>query len=253
MHYTVKQLAKISGVSSRTLRFYDEIDLLKPAFYGDNNYRYYGEEQLLILQQILFFRELGFPLNDIRRIIKSDGFDKLEALTAHKSILLEQFEKTAVLINTIDKTIAHIRGNVIMSDIEMYEGFDVQKQQEYEHYLIKKGTMTQEEINTSWKNISHWKKSDWDVHKNEGEIISQGLVNAMLNQAKPDAHEVQDLIQKHYDWVKNFWVPTKTSYIGLGQMYLEHPDFRNFYTSYHPNLVEFLVEAMKIYAKEKLN
>ena len=69
MKYTVNKLAKISGVSSRTLRFYDEIDLLKPAFYGDNQYRYYEEEQLLMLQQILFFRELGFPLNDIQRII----------------------------------------------------------------------------------------------------------------------------------------------------------------------------------------
>lgn len=65
MAYTVNKLAKCSGVSARTLRFYDEIGLLKPAYVGDNDYRYYEEEQLLMLQQILFYRELGFPLNDI--------------------------------------------------------------------------------------------------------------------------------------------------------------------------------------------
>jgi DNA-binding transcriptional MerR regulator len=70
MAYTVKKLAKISGISIRTLRFYDEIGLLKPAYYGENNYRYYEEEQVLILQQILFYRELGFPLKDIHRIIR---------------------------------------------------------------------------------------------------------------------------------------------------------------------------------------
>jgi DNA-binding transcriptional MerR regulator len=74
MAYTIKKLARISGISVRTLRFYDEIGLLKPAYYGDNKYRYYEEEQLLMLQQILFYRELGFALNDIQRIIRSDNF-----------------------------------------------------------------------------------------------------------------------------------------------------------------------------------
>ena len=80
MPYTVNKLARLSGVSSRTLRFYDEIGLLKPAFYGENQYRYYEEEQLLMLQQILFFRELGFPLSDIQRIIECDDFNKIESL-----------------------------------------------------------------------------------------------------------------------------------------------------------------------------
>ncbi|ARG98567.1 MerR family transcriptional regulator [Legionella micdadei] len=253
MSYTVKKLAKISGVSPRTLRFYDEIGLLKPAYYGENQYRYYEEEQLLMLQQILFFRELGFSLNDIQRIIHSDGFDKIEALTEHKSILLEDLKRIKILTKTIDKTISHIRGNLIMSDIEMYEGFDPKKQQEYENYLLQTGKVTQKQIDESWKNVRHWKKNNWEDHQREGEEINQGLVNAILNGAKPEAKEVQDLIQRHYQWVKKFWTPTQESYIGLGQMYLEHPDFKSFYTNYHPDLVEFLVEAMKIYAKEKLN
>ena len=84
MSYTVKKLARISGVSPRTLRFYDEIGLLKPAFYGDNQYRYYEEEQLLLLQQILFYRELDLPLNDIQGIVHSNDFNKIEALQSHR-------------------------------------------------------------------------------------------------------------------------------------------------------------------------
>ena len=103
MPYTVNKLARLSGVSSRTLRFYDEIGLLKPAFYGENQYRYYEEEQLLMLQQILFFRELGFPLSDIQRIIACDDFNKIESLNMHKSLLQSSLEKTETLIKTIDK------------------------------------------------------------------------------------------------------------------------------------------------------
>lgn len=123
MAYTVKKLAKISGISIRTLRFYDEIGLLKPAYYGDNNYRYYEKEQLLMLQQILFYRELGFPLNDIQRIIKSDDFNKLDSLTSHKKILLQNLDQTKSLIKTLDQTIAHLRGKITMRDEELFVGF----------------------------------------------------------------------------------------------------------------------------------
>ncbi len=125
MEYTINQLAKLSGVSTRTLRFYDEIGLLAPAFYGENQYRYYKEEQLLILQQILFFRELGFPLNDIQRILSGDDFDKIESLKAHKSILQSGLERTATLIKTINKTISHLRGRIIMRLIALGTAFSV--------------------------------------------------------------------------------------------------------------------------------
>ncbi|MDP3560152.1 MAG: MerR family transcriptional regulator [Legionellaceae bacterium] len=146
MSYTVNKLARLSGVSSRTLRFYDKIGLLKPAFYGENQYRYYEEEQLLMLQQILFFRELGFPLSDIQRIIECDDFNKIESLNTHKSLLQSSLEKTEKLIKTIDKTISHLRGKVIMHDAEMFDGFDPKKQQEHEKYMLDTGILTQQQI-----------------------------------------------------------------------------------------------------------
>jgi DNA-binding transcriptional MerR regulator len=253
MPYTIKKLATLSGVSTRALRFYDEIGLLKPAYYGDNQYRYYEEEQLLLLQQILFFRELGFPLTEIQQIISSHDFDKIEALNTHKSILQSSLERTEILIKTIDKTISHLRGKLIMRDAEMYEGFDPVKQQEHEKYLLDTGVITQQQIDESWGKARNWKKQNWEQFKKEGEQLNQALANALKKHLKPEDVEVQALVQRHYDWVNVFWTPTHESYTGLAQMYLDHPDYREFYNKYHPNLVEYLVEAMRVYAAHKLS
>lgn len=253
MPYTIKKLATISGVSPRALRFYDEIGLLKPAYYGDNQYRYYEEEQLLLLQQILFFRELGFPLTEIQRIISSHDFDKIEALNTHKSILQSSLERTETLIKTVDKTISHLRGNLIMRDVEMYDGFDPNKQQEHEKYMLESGIITQREVDDSWKKVQHWKKDNWEQFKQEGEQINLALAKLMEKNMKPSDLDVQDLIGQHHAWVKHFWTPTKDSYSGLAQMYLDHPDYRSFYNRYYPNLVEYVVEAMRVYAAHKLS
>ena len=123
MAYTVKKLAQISGISVRTLRFYDEIGLLKPAYYGDNNYRYYEEEQLLMLQQILFYRELSFPLNDIQKMISSDNFNKIDAFISHKKVLAQKLDRTTKLIKTVDQTISYLRGKITMRNEELFAGF----------------------------------------------------------------------------------------------------------------------------------
>lgn len=252
MKYTIKQLAKLSGVSSRTLRFYDEIGLLKPAFYGENQYRYYKEEQLLLLQQILFFRELEFPLNDIKRILYCNDFDKIESLQLHKSSLLSKVERTQTLIQTIDKTISHIRGQNKMRIEELFEGFDPIKQQEHEKYMLDAGVISQQQIDDSWQRAAHWKKTDWDQFKDAGEKLHLALVEALKEGRKVDSDEVQKLIQTHYDWVNNFWTPNQKTYLGLGQVYLDHPDFREYYNQFHSDLAEYIVAAMRIFAKQHL-
>lgn len=252
MVYTINQLARLSKVSARTLRFYDEIGLLKPAFYGDNHYRYYQEEQLLMLQQILFFRELDVPLNEIKQVLSSNDFDKVAALERHKSFLQIQIERKKNLLTTIDKTIAHLREKIEMRDAELFEGFDAAKQFEHERYLVEKGVLTQELIEASWKKVAHWKKSDWEHFKQSGEVLNQKLAQSLAQGMKSDSYEVQQLVDEHYHWVKLFWTPTFDTYTKLGQVYLEHPDFHEFYNRYHPDLAEFLVAAMWFYAKQKL-
>lgn len=125
MAYTVKQVAKMSGVSVRTLHFYDETGLLKPAYLGANGYRFYEEPQLLTLQQILFYRELGFELKQILRILGRADFEKVAALQSHRKVLQKNLTRTRRLIETIDKTIQHLKGTKTMKSQEMFVGFNV--------------------------------------------------------------------------------------------------------------------------------
>jgi DNA-binding transcriptional MerR regulator len=125
MAYTVKQVAAMSGVSVRTLHFYDETGLLKPAYHGANGYRFYEEPQLLTLQQILFYRELGFELKQIQQILGRAVFEKIAALQSHRKVLQKNLARTRRLIETIDKTIQHLKGKKKMKDQEMFAGFRV--------------------------------------------------------------------------------------------------------------------------------
>src|SRR5688572_11861287 len=136
--YTVKQLARLSGVSVRALHHYDEIGLLKPSFLGVNRYRYYGREELLRLQDILFHRELGVPLQEIARLLAYDGRDRLAILSQHRAMLAERIERSRQLLGTIDRTIAELNGAGTMKDSDMYTGFSPEKQAEHEQWLVDK-------------------------------------------------------------------------------------------------------------------
>src|SRR6185369_79914 len=129
--FTVKQLSKLAGVTPRTLHHYDEIGLLKPSRVGENGYRYYGEESLLRLQQILFYRELGIPLEDIKKIMGRRDFDVIGALYSHKEALQNQVTRLNRLIHTVDNTINHLKGNIIMSEKSYFEGFSEEEQEKY--------------------------------------------------------------------------------------------------------------------------
>ena len=131
-NYTVKQLARLSGVSVRTLHHYDEIGLLRPAFVGENRYRYYGREELLRLQDILFHRELGVPLQEIGRLLATDGRDRVVILTQHREMLAERIANSRRLLTTIDRTIGEMNGAGTMNDKDLYHGFVPEKQAEYE-------------------------------------------------------------------------------------------------------------------------
>lgn len=125
MAYTVKQVAAMSGVSVRTLHYYDEMALLKPAYIKTNGYRIYEERQLLMLQQILFYRELGFELKRIRKILSQRKFEKVAALKSHRQVLEKNLTRTRTLIETIDKTINHLKGTKKMKSEELFLGFSV--------------------------------------------------------------------------------------------------------------------------------
>ncbi len=196
MAHTVNKLAKLSGVSVRTLHWYDEIGLLQPAFYGANGYRYYEEAQMLTLQQILFLKELGINLNDIQKMLSQSDFDNIKALQEHRHILQKDIDRKQNLISTIDKTLLHLRGEKIMSDKELYDGFDSARQKEYEQYLVKyHGTKAEDLLFASRKKTAKWDKEEWDNVKNEGDAIHKSLAQAIEQGLNVDSAEVQAIIQ----------------------------------------------------------
>lgn len=177
MAYTVKQVAGMSGVSVRTLHFYHESGLLKPAYLGANGYRFYEEPQLLTLQQILFYRELGFELKRIKRIVGRADFEQIAALESHRKVLQENLTRTRSLIETIDKTIRHLKGMETMTTDEMFAGFSVaagkdrfgEKIKLGEGYAVDckvsgkdtNGAMCVFEFTTGWPHHLHFDQDEW--------------------------------------------------------------------------------------------
>src|ERR1700722_4872834 len=253
MAYTVTKLAKISGVSIRTLHWYDEIGLLKPAYHGANGYRYYEEPQLLLLQQILFFRELGFELKQIEQMMTRGDFNKLVALTSHRQVLQKNLERTKQLIETIDQTINHLKGTKKMKDPrEMYYGFSKEQQREYEKQLIERfGVAAKVHIEESHQNVKNWSQSDWERSKKEFGEVCQALSAAIAKNLSADSKEVQKITKSHYLWLKKFWTPARDSYSGYGQFIVES-NLRQSYEAYHPQLPEFIAQAIQVFAKNEL-
>jgi DNA-binding transcriptional MerR regulator len=256
MAYKVNELAKLSEVSVRTLHFYDEIGLLIPAYIGPNGYRFYEEQQLLILQQILFFKELGFELAQIKKIIGQNDFDIMNSLEQHRQVLLHKKKRMQDLIKTVDKTIKRIKGEIKMKDKEIYYGFRPAKQDEYEQYWIDSGAVTKDQITAGNERLKQWNKADWQRLMREGEDINALLVKAIESGLKPDAGPVQELVARHYEMIKLFWEPQiradKERYSGLGLFYVEHDEMKKYYDKFHSRLAEFLAQAIKVFADKNL-
>jgi MerR family transcriptional regulator, thiopeptide resistance regulator len=252
MAYTVKQVAAISGVSVRTLHFYDEAGLLKPAYVGANGYRFYEKPQLLSLQQILFYRELGFELKEIKRILGRKDFERIAALESHRKVLRKNLARTRKLIETIDKTIEHLKGKTKMKTEELFAGFDAEEQARHERYLIDRfGQGMKEGIAQSKARVKDWKKADWEKSGAAFNAICQDLVAAMQRGLAAESPAVRKVIRRHYEWLKQFWTPNRESYAGHGQMMVDS-ELRKAYEAHDPELPEFAAAAMKAFAESEL-
>lgn len=253
MAYTVAKLAQISGVTVRTLHWYDEVGLLKPAYHGSNGYRYYEEEQLLILQQILFFRELGFELKQIQRVLGRSDFDKMAALSSHRQVLQKNFEKTRKLIKTIDKTLEHLKGTKKMKEKDMFSGFSKEQQAEYERQIIERfGEQGKAHIEEGKQNVKKWSKGDEENFKKESVEICKELSHLLEKDFEASSKEVQSVIRRHHLWLSRCWTPTKESYAAHGQ-FIADSELRKAYEVYHTQLPEFIAEAIQIFASKELN
>src|SRR5678815_5743104 len=168
--------------------FYDELGLLKPAYHGANGYRFYEEAQLLTLQQILFYRTLGFELKQIKRVLGRADFDKVAALKSHRKVLQKNLSDTRKLIETIDKTIKHLKGTRKMKGQEMFVGFNPKEQAKHEQYLIDRfGEGMRESISQSKARVKDWTKDDWQKSGAAFDGICKDLVKLMKGKQPADS------------------------------------------------------------------
>ena len=243
MRYTVKQLASLAGVTNRTLHYYDEIGLLHPASYGENGYRYYGEEAVLRLQQILFFRELDLSLEQIKAIIDRPDFDLLKALEGHKRGLQERVERINRLIDTVDLTILHIRGELEMNDKDFYSGFDEEQQKEHAEEAERRWGETAAQSQRRWNSYSREEKNTFLAQMHE---ISASLA-ANMDKA-PESAEVQYWIGRWHQHIDQYCYPCSLNvFEALGHMYNEDPAFQATYEGIRPGMAAFMEKAMTHY------
>ncbi|MFC3079124.1 MerR family transcriptional regulator [Phenylobacterium terrae] len=253
--WTVSELARLSGVSVRTLHHYDAVGLLRPACVGRNGYRYYGREELLRLQQILFHRELGLPLAQIAQVLDAPGFDRAAALRAHRQTLAAEAARYRRLVRTIDQTLAALEGETDMDEKDLYRGFAPEKQAEYEDWLVDRfGPGMAEEIAASKAKLKGASAADMARLQAEAEAIETAMAKALAEGLPADSSAVQALMRRHHDWVAAFWrrPPTAEAFAGLGRLYQEHPDFRARYDGRAPGLTDYLAEAMRVFGERKL-
>lgn len=248
--YTVSQLAKMAGVSVRTLHHYDQIGLLEPPARTEAGYRLYGEPELLRLQQILFFKELDMPLDEVRQILDDPGFDQVTALEQHRRLLRQRMERLARLLKTIDRTIDRlVEDDMTLTDEELYAGFT---KEQIERYNREAREMYDPAlVEESHRRVRSMSRAQWQAVGEEGEAVTTGL--AALADREPGDAEVQVLIGRHHAWIENFYPCSAEMYRGLGQGYVDYPEFRAFYEKYRPGLAEFMAAAMKVYADQVLD
>jgi len=247
--YQIHDLAELAGISTRTLRYYDSIGLLKPVRVDANGYRMYGGAEVDRLQSILFYRELGMPLEQIKEILASATYDQHVALHGHLDQLREKKDRLEQLIQTVEKSIAAMKGEITMSDKEKFEGLKrklVQENEEKygEEVRMKYGDQTVNDSNSQLMGLSPEKFARvTELSERINTLLAQAVLTG--NPADPAAQEACAL---HREWLGFFWKSySKEAHKGLAQMYVEDERFREYYDAIGEGCAEYFRDALLIF------
>jgi DNA-binding transcriptional MerR regulator len=249
MEYTINQLAKLAGVSTRTLRYYDQCGLLPPKTVRSNGYRIYGEAEVNRLQQILFYRELGVELSEIGRILTEKDFDGLSALQNHLAALREKRARLDRLIGNVQKSISSMKGETEMTDEEKFEGFKEKlisdNEQKYGGEIREK--YGDEAVGRSNAKLKNMTKEQYG----ELEALTQELnrtLKAAFEQGDPGGELAQKACALHKKWLCFYWDHySKEAHRGVAQMYVDDPRFTAYYDAVAPGCAVFLRDAVQIF------
>lgn len=240
---TIQQLAKLAGITTRTLRHYHQIGLLTPARIGENGYRYYDDADAIRLQQILLYRELGIPLDEIRSVLAQPGFQVSQALEEHHDRLIRQIAHLERLVQTVEDTLVHIKGDKLMSTKQLFEPFAEEQQAAYEKEAMQQyDPQVVKESNRKWKSYSDAEKMRIGE---EGNAAYQAIVDSIP--FGPESLQAQAgvaLWRKHMDY---FWTPAPDQLLGLAHLYNDDPRFKANFDKIDPRLAEYMLLAVEVY------
>jgi DNA-binding transcriptional MerR regulator len=253
MAWSIADVARMSGVTSRTLRHYDEIGLLPPAQVGSNGYRYYEEDDLLRLQQILVLRGLGLGLTEIAEILDRQT-DEVEALRAHHKRLLAEQDRLAALAETVARTIAELEERKDGSGMpkinkpeNLFAGFDTSQHD----------AQTREQWSQQWEQSQQFVDTltteDHDRMQREATAQMVRMADFMVAGAPVDDPVVLTEVDVHYQGICRFWTPTAAAFKRLGQTYVDDPQWRSAYDQIAVGLAEYQRDAMAAYADARLS
>lgn len=244
MKMKVKEVADLVGISVRTLHHYDEIGLLTPKETTNSGYRLYSDEDLETLQQILFFKELDFPLKKIKEIISSPSFDRQEALQLHRKMLLEKRRRIDKMIATIDKTTQYSKGEIQMSNKEKFTGFHFGPSP-YEKEAIERWGEAADKLKAKFNSMS---KTDQKAMFEKLSAPYRRLAN--LKDTLPESDEAQAAIKEWHDFLNrnNSQPYSLNEFKELGQRYVDDERLTNSIKKFGNGLAEFMRDAMAIYA-----
>ncbi|WP_129793781.1 MerR family transcriptional regulator [Sphingosinicella sp. CPCC 101087] len=248
--YTVGEVAKVSGVSIRTLHHYDELGLLKPALVGENGYRFYGRQELQRLQQIMFHRELGLSLAEIRRILEEPEYDRLAALRNLRERMIEERRRSKRLLQTLENTIAELEGSKVMDAKKLFDGFDPARQAEYEEWIIDRfGECARGAVEANRRRWSEMNADERQTFMAEMNEIVEGLAKGYASGVAPDDPLLDPLLSRHYALVALSWArqPTAEAYARLGQLFASNPEYLGQHAVQNPGLPEWVAAAMAAY------
>ncbi|MEN1968112.1 MerR family transcriptional regulator [Lentibacillus sp. N15] len=241
----VKEVADLVGISVRTLHHYDEIGLLTPEDTTESGYRIYSSKDLDMLQQILFFKELGFPLKKIKEIINSSSFDRDEALAVQRNMLLEKRRRLDNMIGLVDKTIQNRKGELDMTDKEKFAGFD------FSHNPYEQEARDQwgdQAVDESSAKVNKMSKHEQQALADNFNALYREL--AAIRHENPESDKAQAAIKKWYDYLNQIGNYSLAAFKGLGQMYIADDRFKKNIDQFGDGLAEFMCEAMAVYADQ---
>lgn len=247
----MKKLGDLAGVSTRTLRYYDEIGILKPARINSSGYRIYGKKEMDMLQQVLFYRELGVGLDIIKGIITSPNFDSSTALKEHRKKLLKKRNQLDLLIENVDKTLASLEGRNIMTDKDKFIGFKEELIEENEKKYGKeiREKYGKETVDQSYAKLMNMTEEQYnEFQKLEEELIK--VLKASMETGDPASELAQKAADLHRQWLNFTWNSySKEAHAGLAQMYVDDERFTAYYDKIKLGAAKFLRDAVLIYTE----